>query len=396
MTVPAVLATLAIAGCGDGAGPPDGAVAIDAATGDAAVARDLATATDAARVPDPCIAAGTCPPGVWTDVTPAAMSPQVLAPTANAFGPGSIAADPARPSDLYVGGGADGIWRSSDYGNTWTKIDGTIPGGPIGAPFAVAGTTPATLWVSSAKNDGSVYRSQDGGATWKLIGGGQVADLYSIKVDPYDPGHLISGLHEADHVLESLDGGATWKTVGGTGWPAGGISWYPFFVDGGDAKSTRGRWLAIAQDGASAVATADQGASWSVPSGLAGLQHPHGCAQLYQSGATLFLAGIYGPGQGVYRSTDSGATWALVDGGKGPEAVVWGTPKGIYAMWGWACSDCAFSATMETAAPPGDQWSQVAIPGGIGPNSVAVVSDGTHSIFVGVMWASGIWRYVEP
>jgi len=31
-----------------------------------------------------------------------------------------------------------------------------------------------------------------------------------------------------------------------------------------------------------------------------------------------------------------------------------------------------------------------------GPNSVAVTSDGTHSVFVGSMWATGLWRYVEP
>ena len=32
----------------------------------------------------------------------------------------------------------------------------------------------------------------------------------------------------------------------------------------------------------------------------------------------------------------------------------------------------------------------------IGPNSVAVTNDGTHNVFVAVMWDQGIWRYVEP
>jgi hypothetical protein len=351
---------------------------------------------DLARAPDPCIAAGTCPPGVWTNVTPQTMDPKVLSPTANAFGPGAIVGDPARPSDLYIGGGADGVWKSADYGNTWTKINSQIPGGPIGSPIAVAGTTPATLWVSSAKGDGSVYKSTDGGANWTLIGGGQIADLYSIKVDPGDPTHLVSGLHEADTLVESIDGGAHWKTVGGSGWPAGGISWYPFFIDGGDPATTRKTWLAIAQDGASPVLTSDGGATWTIPKGLDGLQHPHGCSQLQQNGATLFLGGIYGPGQGVYRSLDRGLNWTLVDGGQGPVAVVFGSDKNVYAMWGWACSDCMFSQTMELAAQPGDTWSTRMVPNSIGPNSVAITSDGTHAIFVGVMWASGIWRYIEP
>src|SRR5208283_2935339 len=43
-------------------------------------------------------------------------------------------------------------------------------------------------------------------------------------IDPYDPSHVISGLHEADGLVESKDGGNTWTPVGGSGWPTGGIS----------------------------------------------------------------------------------------------------------------------------------------------------------------------------
>jgi hypothetical protein len=42
------------------------------------------------RPADPCVAAGTCPPGVWIDVTPADLPAADLRPTPNAFGPGSI------------------------------------------------------------------------------------------------------------------------------------------------------------------------------------------------------------------------------------------------------------------------------------------------------------------
>lgn len=48
------------------------------------------------------------------------------------------------------------------------------------------------------------------------------------------------------------------------------------------------------------------GASWTTPNGIAGLQHAHGNASLYQTGDTLFVAGTGGPGDGVYRSTDLG------------------------------------------------------------------------------------------
>lgn len=351
--------------------------------------------------PDPCVAAGTCPPGQWTNVTPKEMSPSVLAPTANAYGPGAIVLDPARPSDMYIGAGADGLWKSTDYGSTWTKINADIPGSPIGVPIAVAGTSPAaTIWINAATGDGAVMKSTDGGASFTKMGGGQVADLYSIKVDPNDATHLVSGLHEADGLVESNDGGASWHGVSGAGWPTGGISWFPFFVDTGDAASTRGTWLAIAQDGASVVKTTDGGAHWSIPSGIAGLQHPHGCSQMFQSGASMWAAGLYGPsgGQGVYRSDDRGDTWTLADDGSAPEAVVWGSAKNVYAMWGWACSNCNLGTSFESAASSGGAWTKASVPPDlvIGPNSLVVTSDGKHTVFVGVMWALGIWRYVEP
>jgi hypothetical protein len=360
-------------------------------------ARDMMGASsDLAPLPtDPCVAAGTCPPGTWVNVSPGAMS-AVLRPTSNVFGPGTIAGNPARPSDLYVGGSSAGLWKSTDYGNTWTLLDSTLPDTPRGKVIAVAGTTPPTIWWAGYN---VLYKSTDDGATFQQITTANMS-LYSIEIDPYDTTHLVSGLHEADGIVESVDGGATWKLVGGSGFPSGGISWYPFFVDTGSAATTRKSWFAIAQDGASAVITSDEGASWTIPTGLSGLQHPHGVSALYQNGATLFVAGLYGPnnGQGVFRSSDRGATWTRVDSGNSQEAFVWGTAKNVYAMWSWACSGCNLGTAFESAPQPGTSWSSQMVPAElvIGPNSVVVTSDGVHNIFVALMWDQGLWRYVEP
>lgn len=184
------------------------------------------------------------------------------------------------------------------------------------------------------------------------------------------------------------------------GWPSGGISWYPYFINTGAAATTRHTWVAIAQNGASLVRTTDGGAHWTIPNGVSGLQHPHGNNQIFQSGATVFAAGTNGPnnGQGVYRSTDYGVNWTRVDSGTMPEAVVWGTAKNVCAMYGWACSDCNLGTNFESAPLPGTTWSSVAVPTAlvIGPSSMAVTFDGTHYVFVGEMWALGLWRYVEP
>jgi hypothetical protein len=107
---------------------------------------------------DPYVAAGTCPPGIWINVTPPGMA-AVVRPSADEYGPGSIARDPARPSDIYVGGSSAGLWKSSDYGNTWTLINDTLPDVPRGVVIAVAGTTPATIWAAGYN---TLFKSVDG------------------------------------------------------------------------------------------------------------------------------------------------------------------------------------------------------------------------------------------
>jgi photosystem II stability/assembly factor-like uncharacterized protein len=331
--------------------------------------------------------------GTWTNVTPAGMAAADLRPSKNAFGPGSIAGDPARPSDLYVGGSKSGLWKSTDHGSTWTQINTQIPDVPRGMVIAVAGTSPATVWAAGYN---TIHKSVDGGLTFKQTP--LTVSLYSLKVDPNDVSHLISGLHEADGIVESTDGGATWRVVGGAGFASGGVSWYPFFLQTSSAANTRRTWFAIAQNGASAIITRDGGATWSVPAGIAGLQHPHGNCQIFQDAGAIFVAGTGGPGQGVYRSTDLGLSFARVDSGQSPEAIVWGTPRAVYAMYAWACSGCNLGAQFQMAQQPGTAWSKVPVPADLqmGPNSLVVTSDGRHQIFVGLMWDQGLWRYVEP
>ncbi len=337
--------------------------------------------------PDPCIAAGTCPPGEWIDVTPTDLGDVE-------FGPGPVVRDPGKPTDLYMAGGGDGLWKSEDYGNTWSRINDTIGYVPMGLIMAVAPTEPATLWVAGYQH---LLRSVDGGASFEMFPFDFPAELYSIQVDPYDSDHLVSGLHEADGIVESVDAGETWTDVAGPTLPAGGVSWYAFFIDEGDPKVTRQTWFAIAQNGASAVITRDGGDTWTVPQGLQGLNHPHGNTQIFQRDQTIFVAGVGGPGDGVYRSIDGGEAFERVL--EGSRAIVWGTDDAVYSMWGWACADCDLGASFSTAPlPGGDTWSMPDVPEAliIGANHIAVTSDGEHDIFVGTMWSSGVWRYVEP
>jgi hypothetical protein len=355
--------------------------------------------------------AGTAPlppatgtPGQWENVTSTAMDPALFTGSSG-FGVGNVVQHPQRPTDMYAGGYGS-LWKSVNYGLTWTEVPSNPKPGyeALGHVLAIAGDASTTLlWLANGSGDQKVYRSTNGGLDFTLTGtltGGPDAGLYSIVVDPNDATHLITGFHEQDGLAESTDSGETWQYVGTTGWPSGGVSWFPFFIDTKDAAKTRKTWLAIAQNGGSVTRTTDGGASWTTPDGIAGVQHPHGNSGLHQQGDTLFIAGIQGAGDGIYRSSDLGQSWTRVS--TQGEGLVWGSEKNLYAMWGWACASCTWDSPVQsiTAPQPGMDWSNATAEAtnGLnwGPNSVAVTSDGTHAIFVGSMWSSGLWRYVEP
>jgi photosystem II stability/assembly factor-like uncharacterized protein len=367
--------------------------------GDASALPDTSPPVDAGPLPpNPCIEAGTCPLDTWVDVTPQGANK-------SEFGVGSVVVDPARPSDLYVGGYDDGVWRSTDYGGTWKRRDKTIDGEPGSIPsvaqgtaVAVAGTAPnATVWVIKGCACGQIYKSTDAGETWVTTGKGvpKGADLYSLVVDPNDSQHLLSGLHEADGIVESTDGGETWSVVGmgGTaGLPTGGVSWFPEFIATGDPKTQRTSWFAIAQNGGSASVTRDGGKTWSIPTGMQGVAHAHGNAQAFQRGGTFWVAAQ----QGIFSSTDGAKTFTKLRDGS--YSAIWGSAAHLYAGWAWACGrPCEIGPDLVTSPPPGNAWVKMPAPAGLktGPMRVAITTDGTHTIYVGSMWWAGLWRYVE-
>ena len=99
---------------------------------------------------------------------------RTAAPTANDWR--SI---PNRPNVLFFGSRKNGLWKSSDEGVTWKKVD-TFPLSEeptgVGITFVLfdpksgaAGKPTPTIYAGVAKTDGSIYQSTDEGATWKLV-----------------------------------------------------------------------------------------------------------------------------------------------------------------------------------------------------------------------------------
>lgn len=351
--------------------------------------------------------------GTWINVTPAGVDLTNNLSCGN-YGTDTVQADPAHPSNLYTQFHCQGIWKSTDYGATWSGpinkgSNGVTVGdcaGGITIPPSSTASVP-TIYLACGRGAGiGFWKSTDGGVNWTrytVTPSGNRQDYYPPAVDPYDPNHLIMAGHEMNSLVQSIDGGRTWTnvpTAGGMQQNAGTAA--IFFINTGSATSTRGTWLWMAQQSGGGIGTwrtTNSGATWTQ---VDKNEHPHGAAQIYQpnNGGVVYMAGAYSSlGWGVLRSANFGQTWTHV-GMAINETVVVGTPKNVYAMYGYPVGPGGSTdAGFQTSPQPGtSSWIAPGTPASLtqGPAQIAVVNDGTHNILVGAMWNSGLWRYIEP
>ena len=101
---------------------------------------------------------------------------------------------PGQPNVFYIGVNNGGVWKTNDYGHTWQPIFDDQPTGSIGA-LAVAPSNPEIIYVGSGEGlqrpdlstgDG-IYKSTDGGKTWRHLGLRDAQQIGAILVDPKDP-----------------------------------------------------------------------------------------------------------------------------------------------------------------------------------------------------------------
>jgi len=361
------------------------------------------------RPDDPCALAGGCAPGKWVDVTPPNVDLTDHLSCDN-FGTETVQVDPAHPEQLYALFSCQGIWRSTDYGQTWTgplnQGDSADCAGGITIP-PVDTASPPVLYQSCIRGKATGFsRSTNGGVDWTRYDvnvPGSNNQFYPPAVDPYDPKHLLLSGHGVAVLAESSDGGLTWSEIVMASDMKGGATVDISFIDTGVAATTHDTWLSIGQAGNTGT--------WRTTTGRAGgaggwqqvetNTHPPGIGQIYQpdTGGVVYMTGLYSKlGFGVFRSTDYGATWAHFGDMNLQERVVFGTAKNVYAMMGNEVPGTGSDPAIQVAAQPGTAWAGVATPPGMtqGPLQVAVTSDGQHSIVVLANWTAGLWRYVEP
>jgi len=239
----------------------------------------------------------------------------------------ALAGVPTQPNVFYIGFDNGGVWRSTDYGSTWTPLFDNQPTGSIGA-IAVAPSDPNTIYVGTgagiirpdlATGDG-VYKSTNAGRTWThLTGLRDTQMIANIDVDPKNPNRLFVaalghpyGPNAERGIFRSTDGGAHFEKV--------------LYKD----EYTSGNDVRIDPSQPSTV----YAALWQQQQGF------------YENGAFGAADG------GIYKSTDGGSTWGKLTGGLPPIiqanlAIAPSNPKLIYAMV------AAGGAAAEAPATPG-------------------------------------------
>ncbi|MGA7565390.1 MAG: hypothetical protein WBW53_04880 [Terriglobales bacterium] len=121
------------------------------------------------------------------------------------------------PWTLDSGGPGSGVYRSTDGGSTWKQLEQHgLPQGPFGRiGVAVAANSERVYAIIEAKQDGGLYRSDDGGDTWQFVNGDhslfQRAWYYMhIIADPQD----ANTVYVADvEFFKSTDGGRNFNKV---------------------------------------------------------------------------------------------------------------------------------------------------------------------------------------
>ncbi len=234
-------------------------------------------------------------------IGPAVMSGRIAA----------IDAVPEYPLTVYVGSATGGVWRSRDGGirfepifDDYTMSIGAIRVDPSNPDIVWVGT--GETWTRNSVSVGTgVYKTTDGGGTWQHMGLADSERIARIVVNPLDgntvyvcaTGHLWNA-NEERGVFRTTDGGETWEKV--------------LYID----ENTGCSDLSMDPHAPNVI--------------FAGMWEFRRWPYSFNSG---------GPGSGLYRSIDGGATWeelteGLPEGEKGRIAVAVSPPQPsrVYAL----------------------------------------------------------------
>jgi photosystem II stability/assembly factor-like uncharacterized protein len=303
---------------------------------------------------------------------------------------------PGQPEKFYFGSVGGGVWESDNAGRTWSPIFDGVSVASIGA-IAVAPSDTNVIYVGTGEADmrsdiqhgDGMYKSTDAGKTWSHIGLTDSNQIGKIAVDPKDAnvvyvaalGHQY-GPNAERGVFKSVDGGKTWSKVLYKDENTGAID---LSIDPSNSnvifaslwQTRRPPWNVYPPSngpGGGLYKSTDAGASWTQISGNgfpASVGHigiavsPANSSRVY----ALVDTNAVKTG-GIYRSDDGGTNWAKIDG----ETRIWNRgwyfskvtadPKNsneVYVMntSTYRSTDGGKSFTAIKGAPGGDDYHQL-------------------------------------
>jgi len=232
-----------------------------------------------------------------------------------------IAIDPTINNTIYIGTEGGGVWKSTNSGFTWSPLTDAQPNINI-RDLALAPTSSSHIYAATL--GGGLLFSPDGGTTWSTQTPDSNYDIYSVSVSPTNASSILAAT--ANSIVSSADGGNTWNTT------LSGVYAQQVLFDPSNGSIA----YATASDKGLYRST-DSGATWSLlpGSGLptppyARLEGGIDLAIAPSSSNILYLAlKSYTSNLtlGFYKSIDSGNTWAQI---AAPPAI------DDASYWGWS------------------------------------------------------------
>ncbi|GMV04946.1 MAG: hypothetical protein AMXMBFR53_12260 [Gemmatimonadota bacterium] len=218
----------------------------------------------------------------------ASLHPRSIGPAVTGGRVHDIEAVPSDPSTLYVAAASGGLWKSTNRGHTWVNVFDTMAVSTFG-DVALAPSNPEIVYAGTGEQNNrqstswgnGVYRSDDGGATWRHLGLEGTRHIGKVEVHPTNPdiayvaalGNLWAPSSDRG-VYRTRDGGRTWDKV--------------LYVD-------------------EHTGAVDLVMDPSNPNTL--------YAATYQRLRTPWGFNGGGPGSGIHKTTDGGQTWNELAGG---------------------------------------------------------------------------------
>ena len=249
----------------------------------------------------------------------------------------AVAGEAGNPMVSYVGAASGGIFKTEDGGINWKPVFDEMDNSSIGA-LAVSMSDPKQVWAGTGEtfiirpahaNGNGVYKSVDGGKTWKNMGLKETVRISRVLIHPTNPnivyvaalGHT-GGPQQERGVFKTIDGGVTWKRI--------------LFVDENTGCSDlvlnqsnpeelfAGMWqvemktwnLKSGGPGSGFYKTSDGGKTWKkMENGLpGGASHSIGktSIDLAQSNPSTVYALVEDKSPALYKSVDGGESWKMM------------------------------------------------------------------------------------